>query len=108
MPEGHQQAIKLALANPFLTESQILKVLAKAGVPERVVAAIAQHPKWSVQYNVRVALIRNQHTPVPTVLAFLPNLTLRDLKELVTLEGVTPHIRKYIQREMSRRAGRDR
>ena len=106
LAEGHQQAIKLALANPFLSESQILKVLAKAGVPERVVAAIAQHPKWSVQYNVRVALIRNQHTPVPAVLAFLPNLTLRDLKELATLDGVAPHIRKYIQREMSRRAGR--
>lgn len=105
LAEGHAQAIKLALANPFLTESQILKVLAKAGVPERVVAAIAQHPKWSVQYNVRVALIRNPHTPVPSVLAFLPNLTLRDLKELATLEGVTPHVRKYIQRELARRTG---
>lgn len=105
LAEGHAQAIKLALANPFLTESQILKVLAKAGVPERVVAAIAQHPKWSVQYNVRVALIRNPHTPVPSVLAFLPSLTLRDLKELATLEGVTAHVRKYIQRELARRTG---
>jgi hypothetical protein len=105
LAEGHPQAIKLALANAFLTESQILKVLAKPGVPERVVAAIAQHPKWSVQYNVRVALIRNSHTPVPVVLAILPNLTLRDLKELATLEGVTPHVRKYIQRELSRRSG---
>lgn len=105
LAEGHPQAIKLALANAFLTESQILKVLAKPGVPERVVAAIAQHTKWSVQYNIRVALVRNPHTPVPVVLAFLPNLTLRDLKELATLEGVTPHVRKYIQRELSRRAG---
>ncbi len=105
LAEGHAQAIKLALANPFLNESQILKALAKAGVPERVVAAIAQHPKWSVQYNVRVALIRNPHTPVPSVLAFLPNLTLRDLKELATLEGVAPHVRKYIQRELARRTG---
>ena len=105
LAEGHPQAIKLTLANAFLTESQILKVLAKPGVPERVVAAIAQHPKWSVQYNVRVALIRNPHTPVPVVLAFLPNLTLRDLKDLATLEGITPHVRKYLQREFSRRTG---
>jgi hypothetical protein len=105
LAEGHPQAIKLTLANAFLTESQILKVLAKPGVPERVVAAIAQHPKWSVQYNVRVALVRNPHTPVPVVLAFLPNLTLRDLKDLATLEGLTPHVRKYIQRELSRRTG---
>jgi hypothetical protein len=105
LAEGHPQAIKLALANAFLTESQVLKVLAKPNVPERVVAAIAQHPRWSVQYNVRVALIRNPHTPVPVVLAFLPNLTLRDLKDLAALEGVSPHVRRYIEKELSRRPG---
>jgi hypothetical protein len=105
LAEGHPQAIKLALANTFLTESQILKVLANPGVSERVVAAIAQHPRWSVQYSVRVALVRNQHSPVPVILAFLPNLTLRDLKDLATLEGLSPHVRRYIQEELSRRSG---
>ena len=105
LAEGHPQAIKLALANAFLTESQVLKVLAKPGVPERVVAAIAQHPRWAVQYNIRVALIRNPHTPVSVILAFLPNLTLRDLKDLVSLEGLSPHVRRYIQKELSRRPG---
>lgn len=104
LAEGHPQAIKLALGNPFLTESQVLKVLAKPGVPERVVAAIAQHSKWSCQYNVRAALIRNPHTPVPCVLAFLPNLTLRDLKDIATLETLAPHLRRYIQQELARRA----
>lgn len=106
--EGHPQAIKLALGNAFLTESQILKALAKPSVPERVVAAIAQHAKWSTQYNVRVALVRNPHTPPPCMLAFLPNLALRDLKDLATLEGVSQHARNYIQRELSRRSGADR
>jgi hypothetical protein len=105
LAEGHPQAIKLALANAFLTESQVLKVLAKPGVPERVVATIAQHPRWAVQYNVRVALVRNQHTPIPVILAFLPNLTLCDLKDLATLEGLSPHVRRYIQKELSRRPG---
>jgi hypothetical protein len=105
LAEGHPQAVKLALANAFLTESQVLKVLAKPGVPERVVGAIAQHPKWSCQYNVRVALVRNAHTPVAMVRAFLPNLTLRDLKEIVKLETLAPHLRKYIKRELARRSG---
>jgi hypothetical protein len=103
LAEGHPQAIKLALANAFLTESQVLKVLAKPGVQERVVAAIAQHPRWAVQYNVRVALVRNPHTPIPIILTFLPNLTQRDLKDLATLEGLSPHVRRYIQKELSRR-----
>lgn len=103
--EGHAQAVKLALNNAFLTEAQILKVLAKTGVPERVVAAIAQHPKWACQYNVRMALVRNAHTPLPVVLAILPNVTLRDLKEIMTLESLPPHIRKYIRQELARRSG---
>jgi hypothetical protein len=103
LAEGHPQAIRLALQNAFLTESQVLKVLANRGVPGRVVAAIAQHPKWSCQYNVRMALVRNPHTPAPVVLAFLPDLTLRDLADISKLEGLPPHVRKYVEQERSRR-----
>lgn len=105
LAEGHRQAVKLALANSFLTESQVLKVLAKAEVPARVIAAVSQHPKWSVQYNVRVALVRHPHTPVPALLEFLPNLTLRDLKDVAALEDLLPHPRNYIRQELARRAG---
>ncbi|MGH9735037.1 MAG: hypothetical protein ACRD8A_10670 [Candidatus Acidiferrales bacterium] len=105
LAEGHPQALTLALQNAFLTEAQVLKVLAKPGVPERVVAAIAQHRKWSVQYNVRVALLRNPHTPVPSILAFLPHLTLADLKDLAALQGLSTHAKNYIERELQRRRG---
>jgi hypothetical protein len=104
LAEGHPQAIKLALGNAFLTESQLLKVLAKADVPERVVAAIAQHPKWSCQYNVRLGLLRNAHTPVPVILAILPDVTVRDLKELMSVESLASHSKNYIERELARRA----
>jgi hypothetical protein len=96
--------VKLALANSFLTESQVLKVLAKADLPARVVVAIAQHPKWSVQYNVRAALVRHPHTPVPALLEFLPDLTLRDLQDVEGLEQLTAHSRKYVRQELARRA----
>lgn len=105
LAEGHPQAIKLALDNAFLTESQVLKVLAKPGVSERSVAAIAQHRKWSRMYNVRVALVRNSSTPVPRLLAFLPDLTLRDLRDIAGLETLPPHVRRYIGSELQRRSG---
>jgi hypothetical protein len=107
LAEGHARATKLSLANAFLTEAQVLKVLAKPGVPERVVAAIAQHPRWSCQYNVRIALVRNAHTPAASVLAFLPQLTLGDLKQVSELERLAPHLKKYMREEMARR-GNDR
>jgi hypothetical protein len=107
LAEGHPQAMKLALANAFLTESQVLKVLAKPGIPERVVAAISRDPKWSCLYNVRVALVRNVHTPAHVVRAILPNLTMRDLKDVLTLETLASHLRKYLKLELARRSGAD-
>ncbi len=108
LTEGHPQAAKLALANPFLTESQVLKVLAKPDVPERVVLAIAAHPKWSCQYNVRAALIRNARAPVEAVIAMMPDLTLRDLQDISSMDGLAPHMRRHIEQELSRRAAAKR
>jgi hypothetical protein len=92
-----------ALSNPFLTEAQILKVLAQSMTPARVVTAIAEHPKWSSHYNIRLALVRNRHTPLRAVMAFLPNLTVRDLKDISTVPGIPANIKVYIQREVQRR-----
>jgi hypothetical protein len=105
LAEGHPEAIKRALSNAFLTESQVLKVLAKPNVPQRAVMAIAQHAKWSCQYNVRVALVRNPHTPAPIVAAFLPNLTLRDLKEIAGLDQLPPNAGRLVRQELERRSG---
>ena len=103
LAEGHPQAIKLALANAHLNESQVLRVLGNQGLPQRVVAAISQHPKWSCQYNVRVALIRHRHAPAAVVGAFLPQLTLSDLKMVARLEGLAAHLKKQLRDELQRR-----
>ena len=103
LAEGHPQAIKLALGNAFLTESQLLKVLATPDVPERVVAAIARHSKWSCQYNVRLGLLRNAHTPVPVILEILPDVTVRDLKDAASIESLPPPLKKHIEQELARR-----
>jgi hypothetical protein len=104
LAEGHPQAVKLALANSFLTESQVLKVIAKPELPARVVTAISQHTKWSIRYNVRVALVRHPHTPVPMLLEFLPGLALHDLKDVAAFDQLTVHSRKYVEQELIRRS----
>jgi len=102
--EGHVQAIKLALDNAFLNESQVLKALATRSVPERVVAAIAYHAKWSRQYSVRIGLLRNRHAPISAVKAFLPDFKMQDLLEVAKLEELSPYVRKSIAAELVRRA----
>ena len=101
--EGHPQILRVALDNPLLTEAHVLKVLARGKVPPAVVQSLCSHPKWSQMYNVRLALVRNPSAPLATILAFLPELTVSDLRELASPGIVPENLRKYLQAEVQRR-----
>ena len=103
LAEGHPLVVPVALDNSHLTAAQILKALAREDVPESVVQAIAQHRKWSCDYNVRLALVRNPATTLAVSLSFLPELTVSDLHELAA-PGILPEpLRKYLEAETQRR-----
>jgi hypothetical protein len=103
LADGQPMVIKATLTNPNLTEAQVLRVLAKKKLPPVVAQSIAQHEKWSHVYNVRIALLRQPSTTLATVLAFLPELTVSDLRELAA-PGVLPEsLRHYLQAEIHRR-----
>jgi hypothetical protein len=103
LADGQPTVVKTALANPNLTEAQVLRVLAREKLPPVIARSIAQDPKWSHIYNVRIALLRQPSTTLTTILAFLPELTISDLRELVA-PGILPeNLRHYLQSEINRR-----
>jgi hypothetical protein len=101
--EGHAQVMPIAVDNPYLTEAQVLKALAREKVPVVVVQELAKHRKWSQTYNVRLALVRNPSAPISVVLNFLPLLTVSDLRELAAPGIVAENLRKYLLAEVNRR-----
>lgn len=103
LAEGHAQIISVVLDNAYLTEAQVLKVLSRENIPPGVVRAISQHRRWSISYNVRLALVRHPLSPLATVLAYLPQLTVSDLNELASPGIVPASLRKYLQAEVQRR-----
>ncbi len=103
LAEGHPRVFPQAIENAYLTEAQVLKVLAQDDLPDGVAAAIAQSRKWPLLPNVRIALVRNPTTPLARALAFLPDLTLRELSDLCSLASVSPNLRKYLEHEVARR-----
>jgi len=103
LAEGHAQVISIALNNPNVTEAQVLKVLSREKLPTALIPAISQHRKWSVSYNVRLALVRHPSSPLATILAYLPEITVSDLRELAAPGIVPESLRKYLQAEVQRR-----
>lgn len=103
LADGNARIVPVVLENAYLTEAQILKVLARENLHDRVVHAIAQHAKWSHSYNVRLALVRHRSSTLATILAFLPELTVSDLRELAAPGIVSDSLRKYLLAEVHRR-----
>jgi hypothetical protein len=101
--QGPLQAARIALDNSFLTESQLLKLLAKDNLGERIVAVIANHEKWSRLMNVRIALLRHGHSPVDRILTFIPDLALQDIKDLLGLSTLSARVRAGLASELARR-----
>src|SRR5437763_942988 len=106
LTEGHPEIVSVVLDNPYLTEAQILKTLSREKLPAPVVPAIFHHRKWSISYNIRIALLRQPSAPLATILSYLPQLTVSDLRELAA-PGIVPEtLRRYIQAEVQRRLSR--
>ncbi|HKV24174.1 MAG TPA: hypothetical protein VJN93_06240 [Candidatus Acidoferrum sp.] len=103
LAEGHAQIVPITLDNPFLTEAHVLKVLSREKLPPVLVQSVAHHRKWSITYNVRLALVRHPASPLAVVLTFLPELTVTDLRELASPGIVHESLRKYLQAEVRRR-----
>jgi hypothetical protein len=103
LAEGHAQIVGIVLDNAYLTEAQVLTVLSREKLPPVVVHDISRHRKWSISYNVRLALVRHPLSPLATVLAYLPELTVSDLRELASPGIVPESLRKYLQAEVQRR-----
>jgi hypothetical protein len=103
LAEGHSQILSVVLDNAHFTEAQILKVLSRDNLSPDVILAITQHRKWSCTYNVRLALVRHPNSTLASILAYLPELTVSDLRELAAPGIVSESLRKYLQAEIHRR-----
>lgn len=98
---GPEQVARIALDNSFLTESQLLKALAKGAIPERTVAAVAEHGKWSKLVNIRVALLRHPNVPAGSVRELVSGLPRREIQDLVELSVLPEHVRAPIREELA-------
>ena len=101
--QGPEQVARVALDNSFLTESQLLKTLAKHSLAAPVVRAVARHEKWSKLVNIRVALLRHPQAPPDRVPALVSGLPRRAMEELLQLSGLAESVSVHLRQELTHR-----
>ena len=104
LAEGHASLAAAALENARLTESQVLRALSEATLPEAAIEAIANHAKWSRLPNVRRALAKHTQTPLHEVQRLLRELTRGELEALHAVPSLRAEVRAAARDEITRRA----
>ena len=81
--EKEPRIVETALQNSRLTEASIVRVLARTQTPPALIHAVCHHPQWSQRREVRIALLRNEKTPLAKALEFAQSLSQAMLQEIL-------------------------
>jgi hypothetical protein len=92
-----------ALENPRITEAAVVKALQKTGATPAFVEAVCRHGKWSVRHEIRIALLRNAHTPLARAIEFARHLPPPLLRDVLHASRLPEKIKEYLRKELPHR-----
>jgi hypothetical protein len=104
---GDPRVARVSLDNAYLTEAQLLRILANDKLLAGALIAVATHAKWSAFANVRAALLSHSNTPLEQIVPLLPRLSQGDLDRLSQSPELRSDLRDAIQREYEARSTKE-
>lgn len=81
--DAEPRVIHAALENSRVTEAVVIKALMRKDAPLNFVIAVCEDSKWSVRPEIRVALLRNEKTPLSYALEFARSLPASRVREIL-------------------------
>lgn len=106
MEKSEPNVIAACLDSPLMTEERIYKLLVKPNARVHIVRAVAAHPRWSLRYDIRMALVRSFHTPMQRVVELIAHLRTVDLELLHQSSTLPAATRPFIFHELGVRSCR--
>jgi len=103
LQDPHPLVIKNLLANPRLTEDDVVRIAAKRPARPEIAAEIAQSSRWMVRARVRMALVLNPGTPTELSVPVLSQLLRAELIEVTTSTLVPQVLRSAAHDLLARR-----
>jgi hypothetical protein len=102
--DPHPAVVAVLLTNPNVTEPDIVTIAASRNALPETLGHIAEHPKWSVSYAVKRALVQNPMTPTATAIRIATTLTSHDLKEIAEIAALPQPLRDHAREVLRRRS----
>ncbi|MGH9502027.1 MAG: hypothetical protein ACRD20_04165 [Terriglobales bacterium] len=99
------RVIHAALENSRLTESAVIKTLMRRDSQAAFVGAVCHHSKWSPRREIRIALLRNEKTPLSRALEFSRSLPPALVREILHGSHLPAAIKKGLLKDVAERSG---
>lgn len=103
--EGLKEVVTACFDSSQLTEGIIYTVINKKTTSRQVIRLIANNKRCTCSYEVRYALIANNHTPLSCIVDFLKHMKKTDLEKLYSASETPLSTKPYIYRELLERKG---
>ena len=90
-----------ALENSRLTEAAIVRALRHSNATAAFVEAVSHHSKWSFRHEIRMALLRNEKTPLACAIDFARSLPPAQLRDVLQASRLPEKIKTYLRKELA-------
>ena len=97
------RVVHAALENSRLTESAIVRALTRYEASSAFVEAVCHHRQWSLRREVRVALLRNEKTPLARAVEFARTLPAGQMREILQGSRLAGNVKELLLKEVERR-----
>lgn len=101
--DGSPQVLMALLANPRIEDKEILTLAKSTSASGGLLQRIAKDRRWSTNYEVRLALVKNPQTPTPLAIQMLESLRENDLRALAKGSAVREVVRAAALRKVIKR-----
>jgi hypothetical protein len=95
-----QKVVEVCLDNQHLKEGALHQFLTSSHATAENVSMVARKSRWKSRPNIRLAILKNPRTPLVWFTAFLPEIPVASLRDLLASPRLTS-----AQKELVRHAG---
>jgi len=101
--DPERRIMEATLQNPRMTEAAIVKALMRDDAPQHLIDTVCHDPKWSLRREVRIALLRNEKTPLAPALAFAESMSSAALRQVLNNSRLRPNVKSYLIKMLEER-----
>ncbi len=94
-----------AVQSPRITEAEIVALTNSRTIPDEILRIIMRNRDWMKSYQVKVNLINNPKTPVPTAIRLLPHMRASDLRGLSRNRNVPNAVSTQAKNLLQKKSG---